>query len=107
MVRFETEMVITLPTPREEDYLMTLNEEVKKFTGKFSSKPYTPTVVYDGKAKKNRVLFQWNDAQFQADMEDEEKCKYLLGRMEYWFRHCKFFRKHQVSDIFSSYSIKG
>ena len=106
MVRFETEMVITLPTPREEDYLMTLNEEVKKFTEKFSSKPYTPSVTYDGKAKKNKVVFQWNDAQYQGAETGEERAKYLLTRMAYWFRHCKFFHKHQVSEIISSYSIK-
>ena len=106
MVRFNTEMVITLPSAREEDYLMNVNEEVKKFTGKFSSKAYTPTVVYDGKSKKNKITFQWNDAQYQGEEAGEDRAKYLLGRMTYWFRHCKFFRKHQISEIFSSYTIK-
>ena len=99
-------MVITLPTAREDDYLMNVHEEVKKFTGKFSTKPYAPTVTYDAKAKKNIITFQWNDAQFQADMDGEDRIKYLLGRMEYWFKHCKFFRKHQVSEIISSYTVK-
>ena len=106
MVRFETEMVITLPTEREEDYLMNVNNEVKKFTEKFSSKPYSPTVTYDGKAKKNKISFQWNDAQYQGTETGEERCRYLLGRMEYWFRHCKFFRKHQVYGITTSYTSK-
>lgn len=106
MIRFSTEMVITLPTEREEDYLMNVNEEVKKFTGKFSTKPYAPTLTYDAKAKKNNIVFQWNDAQYQGEEHGDERAQYLLGRMAYWFRHCKFFRKHQVCDIISSYTIK-
>ena len=106
MVRFNTEMVITLPTEREEDYLMNVNEEVKKFTGKFSTKPFTPTITYDAKAKKNNITFQWNDAQYQGKETGDERAQYLLGRMTFWFKHCKFFRKHQVSEIISSYSIK-
>lgn len=106
MIRFNTEFTITLPSEREEDYSMNTYEEVKKFTGKFSTKPYTPTVTYDAKGRKNLITFQWNDAQYQGAEQGDERAQYLLGRMAFWFRHCKFFRKHQVSNITSSYSIK-
>lgn len=105
-ITFNTEMTITLPTEREDDYYNNACEEVKKFTGKFSSKPFFPQITYDAKGKKSLVTFKWNDAQYQGEETGEERAKYLLGRMTYWFKHCKFFRKHQVNNIISSYTIK-
>lgn len=106
MIKFTTEMFITLPSPKEEDYYQVALENVKKFTEKFSTLNSIPTLEYDARLKKTNVTFQWNDAQYQGAETGEERCRYLLGRMNYWFKHCKFFRKHQVSGITTSYTSK-
>ena len=101
---FNTEMEITLPSVREEDYYSSIQYNVGKFLGKVP-KAYLEnvTVKYLPGKGHNLVTVSWPQSILgeTSDSTSEETLIKASKRVSYWFRHCKFFRKHGVRNFFT------
>ena len=107
-MNFNTEMEITLPSVKEDDYYSNVTYNVSKFLGKVP-KAYIENVSVKYLAGKghNMVTINWPESILPGDGSEkdaETKLEEASKRAAYWFRHCKFFRKHGVRNFFTYYS---
>lgn len=107
MITFTTEMQVLLPTEKEEDYFDKVQINVAKFIKSLpDSYKEAIEVIYDARGKKNTVVFKWNDSLYEGTETGDDRVFAAVAKMEYWFKHCKWFRKHNVANFTTSYTIK-
>ena len=101
---FSTEMEITLPSVKEEDYYSSIQHNVGKFLGKVP-KAFAETIemkYLPGKGH-NMISFNWPSSIIGEVTGTDDDLARASKRVSFWFRHCKFFRKHGVRRVFTSY----
>ena len=100
-------MEITLPTPKEEDYYSNITYNVGKFLGKVP-KAYIEdiSIKYLPGKNHNMVIISWPESILGENESgtSEELLSKASKRVAYWFRHCKFFRKHGVNNFTTYYT---